>query len=52
MFKHCQALGLFCDSMIKNVLLHQRDAVRVQRNQFHHEVGSAPESSATESYVH
>jgi len=50
--KHHQALSLFCDGAMKNVLLHQGDAVGVERDQFHHEAGSALESSAMEGFVH
>jgi len=52
MFKDCQTLGMFCDGMTKNVLLCQRNAVRVEWDQFHPQVVGAMESSATESFMH
>jgi len=43
---------MFCDGMMKNVLLHQRNVVRVEWDQFHHQVGGVMESSAMESFMH
>jgi len=43
---------MLSDGITKNVLLCQSDAIRVQRNQFHHYVGGVPEGSAMESFAH
>jgi len=52
MFKHCQALVMFGDSMMEDVLLHGWNLVRENRDQFHHQVAGAFDGCAAESFVH
>jgi len=49
--KHGQTLGMFGDGVPEDILLHQRDAIRIQWHQFH-QVGSVPEGSTVEGLAH